>query len=168
MLRNYCLNRGGLICGLILVGASLASAQERKGIEPRRGDERAGIQIRRVSSVIGTTVSVRGNASLGKIEDIVLNDDGCVDYLVVTYEEKFILVPWSAARVDFNRRTASVDIERDKFREVPTFTREKWPDFSNKQYMETIHKFYGVQPGTRGRGEEHREDKKDRRDKPPE
>ncbi|MFL5242147.1 MAG: PRC-barrel domain-containing protein [Gemmataceae bacterium] len=167
MMGNQTTVRGGLICSLFILTTALAGAQERREIDPRRGDGRAGVQVRRVSSVIGTTVSLRENASLGKVEDLVLNESGCVDYLVVDFEQKFILVPWSSARVDFSKRTVTVDIERDRFKDVPTFTREKWPDFSDTQYIERINKFYGVRPGPRGRAEERRDDRRDRRDRPP-
>jgi hypothetical protein len=158
--------RGSLIGSLILASASIVYAQERKEIQPRRADAKVGVEIHRVSSVIGTTVSLRGNTSLGKIDDIVLNDNGCVDYLVVAYDDKFVLVPWSSARVDFGNRTVTVDIERDRFRDAPTFTREAWPDLSDSKYVDKVYKFYGAKPG-RVRGEERREDRRERRDKPP-
>jgi hypothetical protein len=157
MLRVHWLARGGLTLGLLLLSTTWACAQQRR-------EEGRTVQVRRVSAVIGTSVVLREKASLGKIEDIVLSEEGCVEYLVVAYQEKFILVPWVATQVDFERRTVLVDIEKERFKEVPTFTREKWPDFSDTKYIEKIHTFYGTKPGHRGRPEEKREEKK----KPPE
>jgi hypothetical protein len=109
-------------------------------------------------------VVLKDTVSVGKIEDIVLSDEGCVEYLVVAYQEKFIVVPWAVGRFDFERRTIALEIAKDRFTEVPTFTREKWPDFTDTKYLETVHKFYGVKPGQRPRVEERREEKR----KPPE
>jgi hypothetical protein len=52
----------------------------------------------------------------------------CIDYLVVVSEDKYVLVPWDSATVDFERRTVTAEIAREKFRDVPTFTRDRWPD----------------------------------------
>jgi len=165
MLRMHWLARSGLTFGLLLLSTSWTFAQQRREPEPRREEGRT---VRRVSAVIGTSVALRENASLGKVEDIVLSEDGCVEYLVVAYQEKYILVPWVATRVDFERRTVLVDIEKERFKEIPTFTREKWPDFSDTKYIEKIHTFYGTKPGHRGRPEEKKEEKREEKKKPPE
>jgi hypothetical protein len=151
----------GLTCSFLLLAVSGASAQERRE-EPRR-EVRAGAHVRRATDVIGGTVVLRDNASLGKIDDIVLSEDGYVEYLVVAYQDKFILVPWSAGKFDFDKRTVVLEIEKDRFRDVPTFTREKWPDVSDTRYVESVYKFYGVKPTRRDRREERREE---RREKP--
>jgi hypothetical protein len=157
MLRIHSFAQAGLACGLLLLATAWAGAQERR-------DVRAGVQVRRASAVIGGAVVLKDNVSVGKIEDIVINEDGCVDYLVVAYQEKFIVVPWTVGKFDFERRTIALDIEKERFKEVQTFTRDKWPDFSDAKFVEKVHTFYGTKPGHRGRPEEKREEKK----KPPE
>jgi hypothetical protein len=116
--------------------------------QERRDDRKYGAtsEIRRVSSIIGGTVFVQGDVSVGKIEDIVLSEDGCVDYLVVMAANKYVLVPWSVARFDFERRTAVIEIGKEKFQEVPTFTRDRWPTLDSG-YVEKLYTFYGARPG---------------------
>ena len=149
----------GLTCCLVVASSFWANAQvERTQVETRR---KVGgtTHVRRSSVVIGATVAGRGDFSIGKVEDLVINEDGCIDYLVVANEDKFVLVPWGSATVDFERRTVIAEIEREKFRDVPTFTKERWPDVTDRVYVEKIRTFYGVRPG-RERRIERRDDRK--------
>jgi PRC-barrel domain len=150
----------GLTCCLVVASSFWANAQvEKVQVERRRSEVGRTTTVRRSSIVIGATVSGRGDFSIGKVEDLVINEDGCIDYLVVASEDKFVLVPWGSATVDFERRTVVAEIERDKFRDVPTFTRERWPDVTDKVYVEKIRIAYGVRPG-RERRIERRDDRK--------
>src|SRR4051812_27466490 len=45
-------------------------------------DQRAP-QARRVKNVLGTKVRIQGDLAIGTVDDIVFNDDGYIDYLVV-------------------------------------------------------------------------------------
>jgi len=126
--------------------------------EFNQNEVRAG-GVRRISTLIGASVHVQNNLSVGKIDDLVINENGCIDYLVVLNEDKYVLVPWVSARVDFEQRTVAVEIAREKFREVPTFTRERWPDLQDRVYVEKLRTYYGVTPG-RERRIERRDDRK--------
>ena len=154
---------GVMACGLVLVGALLAQAQTQK-IEVQKRVEvapRASANFPRASSIIGARVGIQGDVAVGKVDDLVLNQDGTVEYLVVLNEDKYVLVPWAAAKLDPAQRTVMVEIRQEKFREVPTFTRESWPNFSDTQYIERINTYYGVKPG-RERRIERRDIRRDR------
>src|SRR5438874_3779905 len=162
--------RGGVLaCSLALASAWGAQAQNKKieiqrQVEPARVQPgaRVSAEFPRASSIIGAKVVIQDNVSIGKVEDLVLDQNGTVEYLVVLNEDKYVLVPWGAAKLDPGQRTVMVEIRQEKFREVPTFTRESWPNFSDTQYIERINTYYGVKPG-RERRIEKREDRRDRR-----
>jgi len=159
--------RGILVSGLVLAGTSLAQAQtkkieiERRVEQPVRVESRVSADFPRASSIIGATVRIHDNVTIGKVDDLVLDQNGTVEYLVVLNENKYVLVPWGAAKLDPAQRTVMVEIRQDKFREVPTFTRETWPNFSDTQYIERINTYYGVKPG-RERRIERRDNRRDR------
>src|SRR5207302_3733942 len=88
---------------------------------------------------------------------------GCLDYVVVAYEQNFVLVPWTAATVDFSRRVVRVDVTREKFREVPTFTRDRWPDLRDVQYTQRVQAVFGVRGGRQTESNYRREDRRDNR-----
>jgi hypothetical protein len=109
---------GALAACLLAVGAGPALAQEVRS--------ETTTQVRKVSVVLGAALQLQGGAGFGKIEDIVINDNGCIEYIVVSHESQYVVVPWSAATVNFEQRTVSVNVTQEKLREV-TFTRDRWP-----------------------------------------
>jgi hypothetical protein len=148
-----------LVCCVLLAGAGVALAQA----PPVRETRRPVAHIERVTQLIGTQLVVRDNASVGKIEDIVLSEDGCVDYLVVSYDSKNVLVPWSVAKVDVQRKVVAVDIAKDRFMEVPTFSRDQWPNFQDRQYIERVRTIYNVPATGPERRQERREERREER-----
>jgi hypothetical protein len=97
--------------------------------------------------VLGSKVSIRGDVAIGTVDDIIFTDDGYVDYVVVLNEGKLRLVPWEAAKFNFDRHTASVDITEQRYSEVPTFTSNQWPDVYAPAYRQKIYGYYGLRPG---------------------
>src|SRR5581483_3969055 len=87
-IRTYA---AGLACCLTLVGADAALGQAPVR---RETTTTTTTTIHKVSAVMGDTVVVSDGGTVGKVEDIVLSENGCVDYVVVAYENKYVLVPW--------------------------------------------------------------------------
>jgi hypothetical protein len=166
MSKTRCLAAGGLAAWLLLAGAAVAQAQVRVDVERREPGGRRG-HFQRVSTVIGSRVMLQDNAPAGKVEDIVLDENGCVEYMVVASEDRYVLVPWGAATVNFERRTVTVDMPVTRFREVPTFTRDRWPDFGDTRYIEGVNRHFKIRPRPdrrEDRREERRDDRRDRRE----
>jgi PRC-barrel domain len=158
MLANRLMRGAGLSCWLLFAAMPAVHAQDRVQVEPReKVAARAG--TRRITEVIGARVTIQNNLSVGKVEDLVINENGCIDYLVVLNEDKYVLVPWTSADVSFERRAVAIEIAQERFREVPTFTRDRWPNLSDRAYVEKLNTYYGVRPG-RERRIERRQDRR--------
>jgi hypothetical protein len=145
----------GVACSLLLAGASLALAQETS--------VRTSSHVRRVSVVVGASVTLERGGSIGKVEDIVLNDNGCAEYVVISYEDSYIAVPWTVATVDFDERVVRLDISRDRLRDIPTFSRDQWPDFARGEYRDKLRKAFGGDFDRRGRRTEENVERRDER-----
>lgn len=115
-------------------------------------------QTHKVKAVLGSKVSIQGGLSIGTVDDIIFDDDGYIDYLVVLNEGKYVLVPWQAARFNFQERAATVNISQQQFQQVPTFTGQAWPTF-DAGYTQRIYGYYGLTPHERR--VERREDRRD-------
>jgi hypothetical protein len=92
--------------------------------------------------VIGGMVSLKGGYNVGKIEDFIIDDGGCISMVVLTYGDYYVAVPWNVAEFDFNQRTLVLDIERTRLKEIPTFT-----DFKvvgTTDFRGRVDKFFGV------------------------
>jgi len=103
-------------------------------------------QTHKVKSVLGNTVTIQGGLSIGTVDDIIFDDDGYIDYVVVLNEGKYVVVPWQAARFNFEQRAASVNITQQQFQQVPTSTGQSWPTFDTA-YQQRIYGYYGLTPG---------------------
>jgi hypothetical protein len=116
-------------------------------------------QTHRVKSVLGTKVHIEGGLTIGTVDDLIFDDDGYVDYLVVMNEGKYVVVPWQAAKFNFEQRAATVNITQQQFQQVPTFTGQAWPTF-DAGYQQRIYGYYGLTP--HDRRIERRIDRRDR------
>ena len=104
-------------------------------------------QTYRAKQVLGAKLSITGNISIGTVEDIVFADDGYIEYLVVQNEGKMVTVPWEAAKFDFEKRTATINVTQEQFKQVPTYTPAQYPTYSAPTYRTQIYKAWGITSG---------------------
>jgi sporulation protein YlmC with PRC-barrel domain len=137
-------------------GARAVGVHRRTGFGPSRYRQDHGS---RAKSILGAQVSLQGGTGIGTIEDIVLNTDGVIDYLIVSEGGKLITVPWEAAKFNHEKRTAVINITQDQFRQIPTYTVNSYPDFYTPTYRVQVYRHYGLTPG-RERRLERREERR--------
>jgi len=101
----------------------------------------------RAKLLLGSKVHIRGDHTVGTVDDIVLSSEGVVDYLVVANEGKLVTVPWDAVKYNRERRMATVDITQEQYQKIPTFTSDRYPDFYTPTYRNQVFKYYGILPG---------------------
>ena len=82
---------GALACCALLGGVALAQqrSEGRQPAQQQRTETRVESQttVHRGSVVIGGTVSLQGGHRVGKIEDFIIDDGGCISMIVVAYGE---------------------------------------------------------------------------------
>ena len=101
----------------------------------------------RAKSLLGSTVNLQGGTQVGTVEDMVLNNEGVVDYLIVSENGKLVSVPWDAAKFNWQKRTATINVSPAQFRQVPTFTAPNYPQFYAPAYQTQMYKYYNLRPG---------------------
>lgn len=145
------MRRAFLVSVCVLVGGVWpALAQER--IREARKESKGG-DVRKVSALMGSKVSVRDGDALGEVEDLVINDNGGIDFLIVRNEDDYVAVPWSVTTFNALRRSVMVNnsISRAKLRDV-TFTRNNWPNFYGDTFGRNLQNVWGEQALRRGPG----------------
>src|SRR5690349_4639976 len=91
----------------LLIGTAIATLNVR-GAEDKPSSE---LPQYRAKQILGSKVNIEGNTAVGTVDDIVLDENGNVDYLiVVTDEKKLVTVPWDAARFNADKRSTAVRI----------------------------------------------------------
>lgn len=119
-------------------------------------------RLQKVNSLIGTTLENTKNESLGKIEDLVLNNNrDRVAYAIVAYGgvmgigQKYCAVPWHCLELKNEGKTCILNIDKDRFDQAPSFSYSKWPDMNNPQWAHEVHQFFTSGTGSPTRTMEH-------------
>jgi hypothetical protein len=100
----------------------------------------------RAKQVLGAKVSLKGDLSIGTVDDIVFSDAGQIEYLIVANEGKLVTVPWEAAKFDFEKQTATLSITQDQYKVIPTYTVREYPVFFEPTYRTQVYRWYGLTP----------------------
>lgn len=139
--------------GVVLLTASIGvvTSQER---DPVQKTPKSAVESSlRAKSILGAKVHLQGDASAGTIEDIVFDEEGVIDYFIVSDGSKLVTVPWEAAKFNFQKRTAVINITQEQYRQIPTYTTERYPDFYTPTYRTQVYKAYNLTPAQERRFE---------------
>jgi sporulation protein YlmC with PRC-barrel domain len=154
--------RTGSAAAFLLTAGVLASAQQPTPAQPPArvdpAQPAAASTTYRAKQVLGSKIMIQNNTAVGTVDDIVFDQAGNLEYLVVVNDGKFTAVPWDAAKFDLKSQTAVVNITPEVYKTIPTFTATTYPDFWAPAWRTTTYKFYGLTPrelrriGRRSRG----------------
>jgi hypothetical protein len=133
--------------GVIVEERRSGVVQEERRVDDRaRSDDRGAPHEFRAKNVLGTKVSIQGDISIGTVDDIVFSDEGYVEYLIVNNDNQLRTIPWQAAKFNFERRTATVNITQTQWQTVPTYTPGRYPTFFAPTYRQETYRFFGLTP----------------------
>jgi hypothetical protein len=133
---------------LALLGTALPALGQVR-TETRTETRTTTTEVRRVSTIIGSTVQLQAGSGFGKVEDIILNDRGCIEYLFLAHETNYLVVPWTVATVQFEQRVVVLDIARDRLLRAPTFARDRWTVFADVDFRRRVNTYYGLRGDVR-------------------
>lgn len=107
------------------------------------------VNAHRAKQVLGSKVYIQGDVSVGTVDDMVFNDSGNLEYLIVVNEGKLVTVPWEAAKFNFEKQTASINITQEQYKAIPTYTIREYPVYFEPAYRTRVYKWYGLTPRIR-------------------
>ncbi len=136
-------------CAAMSFAAAMISASFVFAKEPEvTNSPGSAMQNYRAKQILGAKVNIQGDASVGVVDDIVLDEHGNVDYLIVANKDgKLVTVPWDAAAFNVEKRMATVQITPEKFNQIPTYTAQQYPVYSTPAYRTQTYQYYGLTPG---------------------
>ena len=103
--------------------------------------------------VEGTAVYNRQGERLGEVYNFMVDKySGQVAYAVMSFGgflgigESYHPLPWKV--LDYDKRMGGyvVDLDKDKLRAAPSFSRDQTPDWSDRDWGTRVHDYYGVRP----------------------
>ena len=104
-------------------------------------------------TVIGSKVINQQNEDLGKIEDIVIDDDaGRIAYAVLSFGgflgmgDKYFAIPWEALRFNLSDKHALLNVDKKLLENAPGFGKDSWPNMADATWGNQIFSHYGYTP----------------------
>lgn len=95
------------------------------------------IVVNRADEVLGELAHLMIDMASGRVAYVVLARGG-----VLGLGEKLHAIPWSAVRLDAQRRCLVVDIEPARLDEAPGFDRAHWPAMTDPSWRRALDAFY--------------------------
>lgn len=128
---------GGLALSLLLAGGPARAQQVTRG----RASGHSSTEVRRVSEVIGAHVRLQEGGE-AKVVDLVLNERGCAEFVVLSFNDRYVAVPYDFVTVDFAGRVVTVDVGADRLREAPAFDRDAFRVLAESRFRERVSRFF--------------------------
>ena len=105
-----------------------------------------GVTHYRAKQIIGSKILIENNTDVGIVDDIVFDDAGNLEYLIVNNDGKLTTVPFEAAQFDIQKRIATVVITQDQYKAIPTYSTTTYPNFYTPEYRTQVYKTYNINP----------------------
>ncbi len=114
------------------------------------------IRIIAAESLTGEKVVNEAGEVLGDIQHVMLNvHGGTIAYLVLAFGgflgmgEKLFAIPWHAFAVDVDNKWLVLNVPKDKLKNAPGFTKDKWPSMADPEWTQQVHGYFGPVAGGR-------------------
>lgn len=131
---------------LLLTAASQAPAADPPQPIAAPPGATASTQIR-AKQVLGTKILIAGNTAIGTVDDLVFDNAGNLEYLIVSTDaNQLVSVPWDAAKWDLEKKVGALTITADQYKAIPRFTATTYPSFYTPTYRVETYKYYGLTP----------------------
>jgi sporulation protein YlmC with PRC-barrel domain len=101
----------------------------------------------RAKEILGTKILIKdGKTSVGTVDDMVFDEAGNLEYLIVDNSGKLTTIPWDAAKFDAEKKTATLGITNEQYVAIPTYTIKTYPTYYAPAYRTEVYKQYGLTP----------------------
>jgi sporulation protein YlmC with PRC-barrel domain len=108
-------------------------------------------QADRVSKIIGKKVISQKGEDLGKIEDLMLSKEACLDYIILApggllgTGDRLIPIPWKALKTGAQADTIIIDMDKSQLEKAPSFESKTWPNLTDSEWYGKIREFFAGQ-----------------------
>jgi sporulation protein YlmC with PRC-barrel domain len=146
------------VMALLLPAWSFAQDRSRQdqpaqSMTPKAQGLQADMQAMRASKLEGMTVKNQQGDTIGEIEDVVIAvQNGHIAYVVLDFGGwfdlggKHVAAPWSAFKVNPDAQNVTLNMDKEKLRQAPSFERTYVPESVERVWLVDMYKFYGVPP----------------------
>ena len=139
--------RGGVLAAFLLTASAATAQQPVPQPLPGQPQPAPTGKTDRVKQILGTKIALKGDATaVGVVDDLVFDDGGNLEYLIVDNGGKLYTVPFDAASFDLEKKMAVLPLTMEQYKVIPTFTTTTYPTFYAPAYRTDVYKVYGLTP----------------------
>ncbi len=102
------------------------------------------------SDLIGMTVKSKQNEDLGEVQDLIINESGRIQYMVLSHGgilgvgNDRIPIPFNDAKVDSDQKIVTLDkVDKQMLTNAPKFSDDDWNRVGDPQFDQKMRGFYG-------------------------
>ncbi len=134
---SYCL----LVFALSIVLGGLAIAAEQQQTTAAQIGDQSLKGFQRSNEIVGMSVRNPQGQDLGKLNDLVIADDGSVKFAILSHGgvlgvgDKLIPIPWKALKPAEDKKYLTVNITKETLAKAPNFDPKEWPNFTEPEWQ---------------------------------
>ena len=139
-----------LLMAIVLILAAGAPAQAAEPIPSIQPPEDRPLAIPNAGEIIGLNVINPDGRDLGRVDDLVIGEDGRIDYVVIRrggflgFFRRRVAVPWAASAPHVQENVLILDLSPERLDGAPAF--KGWEAFRTGDYPERVRAYFGVEP----------------------
>jgi len=107
------------------------------------------LRVIRADTLLGMQVKNQQGEELGEIENFMIDvQDGNIAYVVMDTGlfGRLLAVPMRVLTINPNERTATLNVDKARLQQAPSFATEAWADAVERRWLVDVYTFYGTQP----------------------
>jgi len=101
-------------------------------------------------TLTGEKVVNEQGETLGEITHVMLDvPNGIIAYAVLSFGgflglgDKLFAVPWHSLAIDRDDKWFVLNIDKERLRSAPGFSKNNWPSMADPQWASEVHAYYG-------------------------
>jgi hypothetical protein len=108
--------------------------------------------LTRIGDLIGCSVENRKDELLGTIHDFIVNANGCISYIILSYGgvlgvgARMVPIPWNM--IEITDRKFVADVQTPALDEAPSFVQESWLLMPEHEWHDIVDKYFSGESGT--------------------
>ena len=110
-------------------------------------------QVLSASTMIGDKVENLAGERLGEVKELMIDiRSGDVVYAVLSFGgfmgvgDKLFAIPWPTLRLDTERKSFQLDINKERLKDAPGFDKDHWPSHADSAFIDQVYSYYRVEP----------------------
>ena len=137
-------------------GDSKTRMKQHQGMKKGAHGMQSRMNNKRMSELMGMEVKSRDGKAIGTVSDIVVNDRGQANYLIISYGgilglgEDLVPIPWQAVNISRKSGDLMVNVDPDVLEKAPNFADNEWPDFNQTEWQRDVRGYYGMETEEEG------------------